>query len=236
MRKALVSIVAAVLLGAGVLVFTGQPELDRQQAGSAPMSVEGGQSASGEGDAWLPSGAPGPSAHEEKVTRSGGGVSAVPPSIGCRPGTHNRQAAGIGRTASPAGKVGRPGVLGISGGGAAIGGGARAGNSAAGIGFSGGIESGLMETASSNYRALNPQAPGNTYDGAQGHRIALDGVLRNPDGSLAALDMLVVPAAAPARPHRWGFSYEEELFRTKWGWAAANKTREEMSAAARTEH
>lgn len=236
MRKALVFIVAAVLLGAGVLVFTGRPELERQQAGSAAMSVEGGRSASGEEDAWLPSRIPGPSAHEQKVARPGVETSAVPSSNGRRPGMHNRQAAGIGRTSSSARKAGRPGILGASGGATAIGGGAPARSSAAGIGFSEAIESGPRESASSSDRALNPQAPGNTFDGGQGHRIALDGVLRNPDGSLAALDMLVVPAAAPARPHRWGFSYEEELFRTKWGWAAANRAREEMSAAARTEH
>jgi hypothetical protein len=66
---------------------------------------------------------------------------------------------------------------------------------------------------------VNPNAPGNSIS-SSGQTVAVEGAELLEDGS-TALDLAVTPSASPSGTRvRRGFTYEEELFRTKWGWAA----------------
>lgn len=67
---------------------------------------------------------------------------------------------------------------------------------------------------------IDPAAPGN-YLQSEGQRVAVESVdVQSDDPS--ALNLIVTPDETPASPgkSRNGFSYEEELFRMKWGISA----------------
>jgi hypothetical protein len=87
---------------------------------------------------------------------------------------------------------------------------------------------------------VNPVALGNSFS-HDGQRISVAGVSHSADGEVAGVDLQSAPeSAATAQdqqqasnkkpnasrqkssnsPYKWGLTYEEELFRTKWGWDA----------------
>jgi len=85
---------------------------------------------------------------------------------------------------------------------------------------------------------VNPVSPGNALV-SNGQRVSIQQVLTGVGGRGTALDVIITPAGDT--PHysasaqsgadvvqnhasrsRAGLTYEQELFRTKWGWAAYN--------------
>jgi hypothetical protein len=87
---------------------------------------------------------------------------------------------------------------------------------------------------------VNPVALGNSFS-HDGQRISVAGVSHSADGEVAGVDLQSAPESAAAAqnqqqasnkkpsagrqkssnsPYKWGLTYEEELFRTKWGWDA----------------
>jgi hypothetical protein len=95
--------------------------------------------------------------------------------------------------------------------------------------------------------AVHPSGPGNQLV-VQGQRVTVDGIVKGADGRPVNLEVSVDPVAASpvsvaADPRRsashssrmvrsGGLTYEEELFRTKWGWAAFDAARRAAMEAA----
>lgn len=88
--------------------------------------------------------------------------------------------------------------------------------------------------------SVSPSALGNSFT-HNGQRVSVADVSHSPSGEVAGIDLQSAPESAAAKnqqqapaektsvnrqkkssnsPYKWGLTYEEELFRTKWGWDA----------------